>query len=147
VREVLEHCLAPDKANRYKNAGELARALRRASITVLALAAAADWGVGKFIWKWPVLSGVVAGLVPNAMTAKFNLEYNRARIGESWPDLSKPFEKSQLIINCIAFTIGILGGGWMTVRAVRFVKNKVTEPRPDGSGKVLAFSCRSRCLC
>src|SRR4029079_17484185 len=102
--------------------------------------------LGKFIWKWPVLSGVIAGLVPNAITARFNLLYNQARISESWPQLYDKFQKSQVVINTVAFTIGVVGGAWMTVRAVKFVKTKVEQPRHDGSGKVLAFSLQVSAL-
>jgi serine/threonine protein kinase len=147
LREVLEKSLEADKEKRFQNAGELARGLRLClNPRCWQLLQPPTGALGKFIWKWPVLSGVIAGLVPNALTAKFNLEYNRARIAESWSVLGPKFESTQIVINFIAFTIGIVGGAWMSLRAVRFVKSKVTEPRPDGSGKVLAFSLQVSAL-
>jgi serine/threonine protein kinase len=147
LRLVLEHCLQADKSKRTKDASELARELRLClNPRCWQLLQPPTDPIGKFIWKWPVLSGVLAGLVPNAITARFNLLYNRARIPESWPTLLKPFEDTQIVINFIAFTIGILGGAWLTLRSVRFVKSKVTEPRPYGSGEVFGFSLQVSAL-
>jgi serine/threonine protein kinase len=141
LRGVLERALQADKDKRIKSAADLARELRLClNPRCWQLLQPPTSCLGKTIWKWPVACGVLAGLVPNALTAKFNLEYNRLRIEQEWPELSIPFERTQIVINVIAFTIGILGGAWMTMRAVRFVKSKVTEPRPYGSGNVLAFS-------
>jgi serine/threonine protein kinase len=141
LRLVLERCLQADKLKRTKDASELARELRLClNPRCWQLLQPPTDPIGKFIWKWPVLSGVLAGLVPNALTARFNLEYNRWRIADDWPQLSDKFEDTQIVINFIAFTIGIVGGAWMTLRAVQFVKAKVTEPRPYGSGNVLSFS-------
>jgi serine/threonine protein kinase len=147
LRGVLERCLQADKDKRIKSAGDLARELRLClNPRCWQLLQPPTDPIGKFIWKWPVLSGVLAGLVPNAITARFNLLYNRARIPESWPKLLKPFEETQIVINIIAFTIGIVGGAWLSLRAVRFVKSKVNEPRPYGSGQVFGFSLQVSAL-
>jgi serine/threonine protein kinase len=141
LRRVLKRALQADKDLRIKNAADLARELRLClNPRCWELLEPPTGPIGKFVWKWPVLSGVLAGLVPNAITARFNLLYNRWRIEDEWPQLLKKFEDTQVIINIIAFTIGILGGAWMTLNAVRFVKEKVAEPRPYGSGKVFGFS-------
>jgi serine/threonine protein kinase len=147
LEHVLLKALEPDKAKRYQTADELSRALRLCLNPRCwqLLQPPTSW-IGKFILKWPVLSGVLAGLVPNALTAKFNLEYNRSRILVDWPTLEPQFEDTQIIVNTIAFTIGILGGGWMTMRAVRFVKGKFTTRMPNGSGKILDFAWHVSCL-
>jgi eukaryotic-like serine/threonine-protein kinase len=143
LRRVLIMALEPDKANRYQTASELASALRLSlNPRCWQLLQPPKSRLGRFILKWPVLSGVLAGLVPNALIARFNLIYNRTRIldKDGWPSLLPQFEDTQIVVNCIAFTIGILGGAWMTLRAVRFVKGKFTTRMPDGSGIILDFA-------
>jgi eukaryotic-like serine/threonine-protein kinase len=140
LQAVLERALDADKATRYKTADELARALRLClNPHCWQLLQPPTGRLGKFILKWPVLSGVISGLIPNALTARFNYLYNKSRMVEG-SALDKQFDDVQLWINIVAFTIGIVGGAWLSVRAVRFVKSKVAQPRPDGSGKVFAFS-------
>jgi serine/threonine protein kinase len=147
LRRVLQRALAGTVEERIPTADELARQLRLClNPRCWQLLQPPKSKLGQFILKWPVLSGVIAGLVPNALTARFNLLYNRSRLAERWPQLSAKFEDTQLVINLIAFTIGIVGGAWMTVRAVKFVKRKFEEPLPDGSGRILAFSLRVSAL-
>jgi eukaryotic-like serine/threonine-protein kinase len=102
--------------------------------------------VARFILRWPVLAGVLAGLVPNALTARFNLVYNRERLVPYGPKLQEQFEDTQIVVNIIAFTIGILGGAWITVRAVRFMKGDATKLQPEGAKELLSFSRWISCL-
>jgi eukaryotic-like serine/threonine-protein kinase len=150
LREVLLKALDPYKAKRYQSADELSRALRLClNPRCWQLLQPPTSAVGRFILKWPVLAGVIAGLIPNALTARFNLVYNRTRILDEdggWPELLPQFEGTQIIVNTIAFTIGIIGGAWMSLRAVRFVKGKFTTRMPDGSGIILDFAWHVSCL-
>jgi hypothetical protein len=65
---------------------------------------------------------------------------------EEGEQLLRTFDAVQVWINVVAFAIGILGGAWLTVRAVRFVNSTCAEPSPDAAGKVLAFSRIVSCL-
>ncbi len=147
LREVLIKCLQPEKEQRYQSAEELSRALRMClNPRCWRLLQEPKGRVGRFILKWPVLSGVIAGLLPNALTARFNLFYNRERISDQWPDLSMQFEDVQIWTNVVAFTIGIGGGAWLIVRAMRFVRGQMTPQEVDGGAPVLRFGRILSCL-
>jgi hypothetical protein len=147
LRAVLIKCLQPEKDERYKSAEELSRALRMClNPRCWRLLQKPTGPLGRTILRWPVTSGVIAGLAPNALTARFNLLYNRLRIGQKWPDLLKQFEDVQIWTNIVAFTIGIVGGAWLTMRAVQFVRGQMTPQEVDGGAPVLKFSRILSCL-
>jgi hypothetical protein len=147
LRGVLSKALAPAEGDRFQSAAELARALRLClHPRCWRLLQPPASRLGRFVLKVPVLSGVIAGLLPNALTARFNFVYNQTRIIKDWPVLEDQFDAVQIWINIIAFTIGIVGGAWLTVRAVRFVKSDLAQHRDDGSNQVLQFSRIVSCL-
>ncbi|HYO25327.1 MAG TPA: serine/threonine-protein kinase [Lacipirellulaceae bacterium] len=146
LRRVLEKCLEADRSKRFASAADLGRALRLClNPRCWNLLQTPTGALGRFVLKWPVLSGVLAGLIPNALTARFNFVYNKSRLVPDSP-LDKQFDAVQLWINIFAFAIGIGGGAWMTVRAVRFVRAEVGQRRSDGSSNVLNFSRLISCL-
>jgi hypothetical protein len=134
-------------AERYQSADALARELRLClNPRCWELLQPPRRKLGRFILKWPVIAGIIAGLVPNSLTALFNYTYNRDRMGEVGTPLRDKFDDVQVWINIVAFTVGIVGGAWLTVRAVRFVNSTSAEPSPDAAGKVLSFSRIVSCL-
>jgi serine/threonine protein kinase len=147
LRRVLKKALAGVAAERYQTADELARELRLClNPRCWELLQPPRGKLGRFVLRWPVAAGIIAGLIPNALTARFNYSYNLARMGEKGTPLRDQFDAVQVWINVVAFTIGIVGGAWLTVRAMRFVNATCAEPSPDAAGKVLRFSRIVSCL-
>lgn len=141
LRSVLFKALEADKAKRYQSADDLARALRLClNPRCWQLLQPPTSVLGRVVLKVPVLSGIIAGLLPNVLTARFNYLYNETRILQDSPILFDQFFSVQKWINAVAFTVGIVGGAWLTLRAVKFVKSDLSQPRPDGSKQVLSFS-------
>ncbi len=142
LRRVLQQALEADKSKRYQNAAELARALRLClNPRCWKLLEPPQGKFGQLVLRWPVLAGILAGLVPNLVTARFNFLYNRDRMAaDPNPALLREFDDVQVWINIVAFAIGIFGGGYLTFRAVRFVRAEVGQRRTDGSARVFQFS-------
>jgi serine/threonine protein kinase len=141
LREVLTKALQPDKANRYQSAAELSRALRIClNERCWNLLQPPRSIVGRFILKWPILAIVLAGLLPNLMTAAFNFAYNAIRIRENYP---KPvwdqFMDVQAWINGLAFPIGIVVGTWMAIRTRNLLVSADPAKALEGSSRVLLF--------
>jgi hypothetical protein len=82
---------------------------------------------------------VLAGLLPNVMTAAFNFVYNMQRIQEDDPELYQRFWDVQWWINGIAFPVGIAAGIWMAMRTQRLLRSTFSEEAQQGATKVLFF--------
>ena len=140
VREVLTRCLQPEKGERYQSAGELSRALSMClNPRCWRLLQPPRSTLGRFVLRWPILSMVLAGLVPNLMTAVFNFKYNEERIKAHLPDLWQRFWDVQWWINGTAFPIGVAAGVWMAMRIHRLLKSEYPLQRLEGSTGVLLF--------
>ncbi len=137
LKEVLLRCLAPEPADRFADAGQLARQLE------LCLSAAHDllyppaedrwrqrarrWPFGQALlgvtprsWPraaaaWPLVSVVVAGVLPNLVMSWLNIKYNGGAItkmvGFATPEewLSS---RQVAIVNAIAYPLGVLWLGY-----------------------------------
>jgi serine/threonine protein kinase len=141
LREVLAKAMQPDKANRYQSADELARALRMClNPRCWALLQPPRSKLAQFILHWPILSMVLAGLVPNIMTAAFNFTYNAHRIQANYPlPVWQQFMRVQWWINGIAFPIGIAVGAWGAARTRRLLMSSNPAEALQGSTRVLLF--------
>ncbi|MEQ8838082.1 MAG: protein kinase, partial [Lacipirellulaceae bacterium] len=138
LRRTLERCLNPDKKERYRTAGQLAQALRVClNPRAWKLLEPPTSAIGKFALGWPVMSMMLAGLIPNIFIAVFNYLYNRLRMSGDWPELYQRFDHVQLIINSVAFPLGIGIMVWAGLRVSRQLK----EPplREKAVHRVLLF--------
>ena len=127
-----------------RSAGELARALRLCLNPRCWQLLQPPTGTARAVRpaNGPCLSGVLAGLIPKCMTARFNFIYNDdADLGRWTRALATNSDDVQLWINVLAFPIGIVGGAWMShAYAVRFVKSKITQPTPGRQRHVFSRS-------
>lgn len=118
LRRTLERCLNPDKKQRYASAEHLAQALRVClNPRAWKLLEPPKTTIGKFAVGWPVMAIMLAGLLPNVLIAAFNYLYNRLRMSGDWPELYQRFDHVQLVINSVAFPlgIGIMVWSWLMV--------------------------------
>ncbi len=140
LRAVLIKALQPDKDNRYQSADEFSRALRLClNRRCWQLLQEPQSKFGRWVLRRPVIAGVLCGLWPNAMTARFNYLYNKQRIESDWPQLVTQFDNVQWWINIVAFSLGIGLGGWITLRAVRLLKGDPKQAGPNASSQILLF--------
>jgi hypothetical protein len=140
LREVLTKALQPDKANRYQSADELSRALRMClNPRCWSLLKPPRTRLGRFIVAWPILSVILAALVPNIMTAVFNFYYNQQRILHELPHLFAQFDRVQLWINGLAFPIGVVIGTQIAMRTKRLISSEIQAEALEGSSRILTF--------
>lgn len=142
LRAVLEKALAPAKEDRYQTADELARALRMClNPRCWELLQEPKSYVGRFVVRHPVFSIILAGLIPNIITAVFNWAYNKWRF-ESDPQLLGLYDQFQTVVNWvnpIAFSVGIAVGTWAALKTFRLLQSKTPGEALDGSSRVLKF--------
>jgi hypothetical protein len=132
LRQVLVKCLAPRKSERYQTAAEVAQSLRLClNPQTWKLLQEPRSLLTKFMISFPILTVIVAALLPNALAGWFNLAYNRNRITEYFPTLLLWFNKVQLWINCIAFPLGVIIGIW----AIRRVAGMLDRDKPSASAQ------------
>ena len=145
LRQVLLRCLQPRKEERYASAEEAARALRLClHPTCWQLLQEPRNPLAKLALNYPKITVILAGLIPNALAGRFNYLYNEAAIINPLAELSEGFIQRfgtvQLIVNCIAFPLGIIIGFWAAVRTLRSLQRE--SPKQDseiGGRRVLMF--------
>lgn len=142
LRAVLAKALAPVKEDRYQSADAMARALRMClNPRCWALLQEPTSAFGRFVVKHPILSVVLAGLIPNALTAVFNLFYNKYRFDND-PELKGAAEQFWKVVNWvnpIAFTIGIAIGTWAAIKIFRLLQSDKPGEALEGTSRVLKF--------
>ena len=142
LRAVLEKALAPTKEDRYQSADELARALRMClNPRCWQLLQEPKGAFGRFVVKHPILAVVLAGLIPNIITAVFNWSYNKFRF-ENDRELEGLFDKFQTVVNWvnpIAFSIGIAVGTWAALKTFRLLQSDKPAETLEGTSRVLRF--------
>ena len=142
LREVLFRALQPEKENRYASADELARALRMClNPRCWQLLQEPRRPFGRFVVKHPVLSVVLAALIPNIITAWFNLKYNESRFDNDseLAGLRDQFQTVQMWVNGIAFPFGIAVGTWAAYRVFRLLRSGAPGDAQEGTTKLLQF--------
>ncbi|BBO31528.1 serine/threonine-protein kinase [Lacipirellula parvula] len=139
---VLEKALQPAKEDRYQSAGEMARALRMClNPRCWQLLQEPRGKFGRFVVQHPILSVVLAGLIPNIITAFFNLTYNRIRF-EKDQELAGMYEQFKTVVNWvnpIAFSIGIAIGTWAALKTFRLLRSDKPAETLEGTSRVLRF--------
>ena len=145
LRQVLVRCLQPRKEERYKSADEAAQALQLClNPDCWKLLQEPSNPLTKLLVGFPVLSVIVAALIPNALAGRFNYVYNEAAIINPIAKLSEGFIERfgtvQLTVNCIAFPLGIVVGVWAALRTLRLLKRESSpEDAAVGGRHVLLF--------
>jgi serine/threonine protein kinase len=141
LREVLIKCLQPERDERYQSAEELSKALKVClNPRCWQLLQEPRSTLGRLVLRHPLVAIVLAGLIPNIMTAAFNFVYNMSRIQEEFPEeMFEQFLKVQWWINGLAFGAGLAVGIWMAVCTNRLLKSRVQAEAQEGASRVLSF--------
>ena len=141
LRQVLIKCLAPRKSERYQTAAEVAQALRLClNPQTWKLMQEPRSLLTKFMISFPILTVIVAALLPNALAGYFNLTYNYNRIEEmALPGLREHFDTVQLWVNGIAFPLGILVGIWAIRRVAAMLDREKPTQSAQGGKHILFF--------
>ena len=140
LRDVLAKCLAPEAAERFASADELARSLRLClNPRCYELLQAPTTRRGRFAVHWPILAVVLAGLIPNLLTAAFNFSYNKSRIASMDQGVIDRFNVVQMWINGLAFPIGVGLGAWGALRAFTALRRRDVAATAETSGHMLLF--------
>lgn len=145
LKRILTTCLAPDPRDRYHSGNMLAREL----LLCLQPGARDLFDPAPSLWRrlvlrFPVLAVLLVGLLPNALAALFNFDYNRNEIIERLhhlPEVIAIFWHVQLVINSVAFPVGIVLAALLTWPVARAVRS-----RRGGHGQPIPPQLRHRCL-
>ena len=89
----------------------------------------------------PVVSIILAGLIPNIITAVFNLVYNKIRF-ERDPELAGMYGQFLKVVNWvnpIAFSIGIAIGTWAALKTFKLLTSGKPADALEGASRVLKF--------
>jgi hypothetical protein len=145
LAQVLRTCLAPDPAQRFPSGRELARQLALCThprAQQLLHPPARGWQ--QVISRFPTVWVLAAVLWPNLLAALFNLSYNQAEIiAAQPPEVQAAFWQIQLVINGIAFPVGI----FLIARLVRPVAFALAELRAGRTVEADRLAkVRDRCL-
>jgi serine/threonine protein kinase len=136
IVDALRKCLAPETADRYATADELARDLDlclqpRAQAL---LHTRRPWS--SFLKRHPVAATIGFGLIPNVVLCLLNIVYNWNEIlNRLGPDDQRVFRLQILVINTVAYTIGLgyiyLTRGKLFVTLARLARGKRVDPPPS----------------
>lgn len=142
---LLRRCLEPDPDRRYQTAAELARELDLCQQTRVArLLQQRDTGWRAWAQAWPVMAVLFTAIAPHVVGAVFNYHYNESKIISNLkPDQQQRFETLVVIINAIAFSIGIGCCVWYSapsVKGVRRILRGDSEPQTDSRLRSLQLS-------
>ncbi|MBX3424246.1 MAG: serine/threonine protein kinase [Pirellulales bacterium] len=152
LRQTLQKALAPDVAERYASARELGQALQLClNKRCWKLLQPPTSLVGRIALAWPIVTVVLAGLIPNALVAAFNYHYNLLRLSDpdleiSHPEINdvhsalmKTFDAVQLWVNGLAFPIGIGVGAWFAWKTLRMLRPDAPRSASVGCSQLLMF--------
>ncbi len=147
LREILLKCLAPDPDDRYASAKEVARQLRlclQPYARQLLRPSTGNWT--HLARRAPILTVMIAGLPPNAVSGWFNYVYNKRivdRLVDDFPQADDIFWNVQGIMNGIFFPLGFLLTIVLTLPIGRALKAKHAARPAEGD---LLAKARLRCL-
>ena len=145
LRQFLVRCLQPRKEERYASAEEAARALQLClNPECWKLLQEPRNPLAKLLVQHPVISVVLAGLIPNALAGWFNYEYNEVAIIHEIGKVSEGFVERfgivQKVVNCIAFPLGIAIAIWAARKTLRsLTRESSKEDVAEGGRHVLLF--------
>lgn len=140
LRQVLVKCLASRKSERYQTAAEVARALRLClQPRCWKLLQEPRSLLAKFMLAQPIITVVVAALLPNLLAGLFNYTYNENRILGDFAQLWTRFDKVQWYVNGIAFPLGVLVGVGAVRRVAKLLGRDKPETATQGGQQVLFF--------
>jgi serine/threonine protein kinase len=141
LEEVLRTCLAPEADQRFASAGALGGELNlclQPRAQRLLRTPGHDWR--RLLRRFPTMAVLLAAVLPNILAAFFNFLYNRREIVEQLQGSEPVFEIVQLLINAVAFPLGIAILAWLTWPLSRGLREQSAPPVPT-----LPF-LRQRCL-
>ena len=145
LRQVLVRCLQPRKEERFASAEDAARAMQLClDPDTWKILQPSKHPLSTFILEHPLITVVLAGVLPNALAGKFNYDYNNRTIIEPLIQLSDSFadrfHKVQLTVNSIAFPLGIAIGLWAAIKTLKLLKGgSDASDTAEGSSRVLMF--------
>lgn len=138
---ILRRCLQPNKEARYASAFELARDLTLClQPKVARLLHESRFGWRSFAAVWPVPAVILAAVTPHVPAAVFNYAYNERSIVEQLPDTAKKiFILAVVVINAVAFSIGIGCCIWYSLPIRRFLRTSVCSAEQTRTAKQRMF--------
>ncbi|MCG8449265.1 MAG: protein kinase, partial [Pirellulales bacterium] len=141
LRQVLVRCLQPRREERYQSAEEAARALRLClQPRCWKLLQEPSNPLVQLLLQFPVPAVIVAGLTPNVLAGFFNYSYNELAIIKGMKEsFIERFDTVQLVVNCVAFPLGLAIGVWAALRAMRLVSGGKKEEAAEGGRRVIFF--------
>jgi serine/threonine protein kinase len=109
LKSILLTCLAAEPTDRYSSAGELADELRLClNPTARAVLRAPNSGWRRLARKFSLTALLLTAFLPNAVAGWFNFAYNDLQIIEKLgPNASDVFKRVMMVINAIAFPLGL----------------------------------------
>ncbi|HLJ12701.1 MAG TPA: serine/threonine-protein kinase [Planctomycetaceae bacterium] len=108
LERILAKCLDSDRERRFASGAELARSLElclKPAAQRLLAPPARNWR--RVARRFPTVGIVVAAILPNALAAVFNYFYNSLEIVEHLDRARDVFWTTQIVINSIAFPLGL----------------------------------------
>jgi len=141
LRQVLVRCLQSRKDERYPTAEDTARALRLClQPRTWKLLQEPSNPLVQLMLRFPVITVLVAGLLPNALAGFFNYSYNYLAIIKEMPHaFVSRFEMVQRIVNGVAFPLGLGIGVWAALHAMRLLSRETKQDTTEGGRRVLFF--------
>jgi serine/threonine protein kinase len=142
--ELLMRCLSSEVAERPAHGQELARRLElclQPGAHALIQPSQRSWRT--LARQYPFVSVLVGAIVPNALAGVFNYYYNRIEIIDQLQNSGAAFERIQILINLIVYTLGFFFVFWF----VRPISKRLMQSEggsPD-SAETLA-DLRQQCL-
>ncbi|WP_417377987.1 serine/threonine-protein kinase [Gimesia sp.] len=141
---VLQKCLAPDPADRWRSGAELASQLElclNPRAQQILFPSSKSWFAKLKGWEVPLVILIVA--IPNILAGMFNFFHNQKHIIEHLKNSQDAFWKIQFAINLIAYPTGLGLIGWLTWLLLRFAADSETRSKPDLQKSVII---QKRCL-
>lgn len=143
LEQVLAVLLKREPSDRSPSAGDLVREFRLCNDPdAKRLFTFHQRGWKAWCRKHPIIAAAIATLLPNALSAVLNFEYNHSRIRAEIPSAEPIFMRIQAVINTIAFPTGVGLIAFLIVLVSRSLNPKSAQGVPT---RLLA-SRRNLCL-
>jgi hypothetical protein len=135
--DVLRRTLAPDPRDRWKSGREMAQRLElclKPRAHELLFPPLGSWRVRLRRHAVAIILLIVA--VPNILAGVFNWFYNREQIVKELarsqlPDALEAFDRIQLVVNSIAYPVGLILAGWLAYPLVAAMSRPPTADPAD----------------